>query len=114
MSFLSKSSKSSHYKHGHQGSGHYKRMGIMEDLFDMMVSKSKSNKYYGGQHNGTNKEFTELKYITCSKCGARIPSESKFCLECGVKINQDYHCHGCGEKLPADANFCNNCGAKAK
>lgn len=46
----------------------------------------------------------------CPKCGAKIPSGSKFCPECGMKVTQ--FCPECGAKVPAGSKFCPECGAK--
>ena len=77
---------------------------------------------------------------SCPKCGAAIPTGSKFCLECGEKIEtvpdgmitcpecgqtvvkgkfcpECGHkfisaCPNCGKEIPAGAKFCLECGAK--
>ena len=53
--------------------------------------------------------------ITCSKCGASIPNGSKFCLECGEKvevISQDQIvCPECGNTV-VKGKFCPECGHK--
>ncbi len=46
---------------------------------------------------------------TCTRCGARIPAGSKFCLECGQNVGGGF-CSGCGAPLPPDARFCPACG----
>ncbi|MDA8229078.1 MAG: zinc ribbon domain-containing protein [Desulfitobacterium hafniense] len=50
--------------------------------------------------------------IICSKCNSQIPVGSKFCLECGEKVNESLFCMNCGEKLPPNAKFCLKCGNK--
>ena len=51
---------------------------------------------------------------TCPKCGASVPSTSKFCLECGAKIeslnDNEVICPSCGQKT-AKGKFCGECGA---
>ena len=77
---------------------------------------------------------------TCSKCGAAIPAGSKFCLECGEKVEiipdgmvvcpqcgqtvqkgkfcpECGHkfisvCPNCGNEVPQGAKFCLECGTK--
>lgn len=78
---------------------------------------------------------------TCSKCGAEIPENSKFCLQCGEKVplpaadgmvvcpqcgktvNQGKFCAecgykfitacpSCGKELPMGSKFCPECGEK--
>ena len=51
----------------------------------------------------------------CSKCGASIPQNSKFCLECGEKVTpptvgNETVCPKCGAKV-ARGKFCAECGA---
>ncbi|MHC4639863.1 MAG: double zinc ribbon domain-containing protein, partial [Planctomycetota bacterium] len=53
--------------------------------------------------------------MKCPKCEFENPKGSKFCLECGNKIEQcgnktELRCPSCNEPLPADAKFCNECG----
>ena len=47
--------------------------------------------------------------IQCS-CGAQLPAGSKFCSQCGAKIN--LFCPNCGNKLAPGAKFCSECGGK--
>ena len=76
----------------------------------------------------------------CTKCGAIIPKNAKFCFECGEKIEPLSEnttvcpacgktvvrgkfcpecgnklvniCSACGKELPAGAKFCLECGEK--
>ncbi len=49
----------------------------------------------------------------CAKCGAILPSQAKFCLECGEKVLQSDTavCPNCG-KMVAKGKFCPECGHK--
>lgn len=55
----------------------------------------------------------------CS-CGANIPTNSKFCPECGKqkvvvvtpRSTVGNVCAGCGNKMPLDKKFCSFCGMK--
>lgn len=49
----------------------------------------------------------------CSGCGKDIPSNAKFCPECGAKQEAKF-CSNCGEKLNENAKFCPNCGNKVE
>ena len=53
----------------------------------------------------------ESKNIKCPKCGSEIPANSKFCGNCGAKIEESV-CKNCGEKLASGAKFCGNCGTR--
>jgi membrane protease subunit (stomatin/prohibitin family) len=52
--------------------------------------------------------------VTCPKCGSSVPANSKFCLECGNKIemlaNDEVICPVCGKKVKK-GKFCLECGA---
>lgn len=47
--------------------------------------------------------------VKCSVCGASVPN-GKFCLECGAKIGSK--CSNCGAALIDGAKFCLECGNK--
>jgi ribosomal protein L40E len=115
MSFFSRSSKGKHYKNGNQGSGHYQKKGLFGNLFDMIASRSHSHGNYGNQYNKSssyNQNAANINASFCSKCNSQIPAGSKFCLQCGEKVNSASLCLSCGEKLPPDAKFCLKCGSK--
>ena len=50
----------------------------------------------------------------CHSCGAVLPENSKFCLECGAKAvvlgKDETICPVCNQKVP-NAKFCMECGA---
>ena len=48
----------------------------------------------------------------CLSCGVLIPSNSKFCPECGSN-NSDITCQ-CGNKLKPGTKFCPECGKKVE
>ncbi|HEV7860406.1 MAG TPA: SPFH domain-containing protein [Pyrinomonadaceae bacterium] len=51
----------------------------------------------------------------CPKCGAANDASSKFCNDCGAKLEaaaQETPCIKCGSELHAGAKFCSQCGAK--
>lgn len=53
--------------------------------------------------------------VKCPKCGAANVGDSKFCNECGAKMEvaaETVSCVKCEAQLPAGAKFCNHCGAK--
>lgn len=65
--------------------------------------------------------------MKCQKCGAEIPAGSKFCNECGTKIEQvalfkdiepeskePYKCEKCGKIIPSNSVFCPECRAYQK
>jgi class 3 adenylate cyclase len=46
--------------------------------------------------------------MKCPRCQRENPSESSFCLGCGVRLG--LMCGSCGTDLPAGSRFCNKCG----
>lgn len=53
--------------------------------------------------------------VICPNCSAQVPSNSKFCPECGGKIAvkpKTVKCTKCGEEAPAGTKFCPSCGKK--
>lgn len=83
----------------------------------------------------------DVPKAVCTKCGTALPTNSKFCLECGEKVAQDVSaekivcpncgntvnkgkfcpecghkfvtvCPGCGEAIAPGAKFCPECGEK--
>lgn len=118
MSFFSRSSGHSQYRNADYGSRHYQKKGMLGNLLGMFGSGSRSGRWMGGdqgpyRERGTqNDPASSQDGITCKKCGAKIPAGSKFCLECGEKVQSGLFCPNCGEKLPPDAKFCLKCGNK--
>ena len=65
------------------------------------------------------------KYI-CTGCGKEYPAGTKFCSECGGKVEEKkpvivrentaskYVCTGCGKEYPAGTKFCSECGGKVE
>ena len=55
-----------------------------------------------------------MKLIKCPKCGADLPENAKFCLNCGERIPVEAGmviCPNCGKSVPK-AKFCPECGHK--
>ena len=50
----------------------------------------------------------------CSNCGAKLPQNAEFCMECGKPVERTHptHCPNCGVKVPDGAKFCVACGEK--
>jgi membrane protease subunit (stomatin/prohibitin family) len=85
----------------------------------------------------------QVAAVKCSRCGSAIPANSRFCLECGEKIEQapaenkvicpgckaevaagkfciecgaplSIKCSNCSAELPAGAKFCPECGTNSR
>jgi membrane protease subunit (stomatin/prohibitin family) len=52
--------------------------------------------------------------VVCHSCGKSVANGSKFCPECGAKLNVKKFCSNCGAELKAGAKFCSECGTKAE
>ena len=54
--------------------------------------------------------------VACPSCGAMNPAGTKFCAECGGKLEvpapapQTRDCPGCGAPVPMTSKFCGDCG----
>jgi membrane protease subunit (stomatin/prohibitin family) len=46
----------------------------------------------------------------CPKCGAALPANAKFCMECGAPLTRK--CANCGADIPPGGKFCLECGNK--
>ena len=118
MSIFSRSSKGNHYKNGNHGSSHYQKKGLLGNLFDSIWSGSNSSRnhnQYPRQYPNQpiqNYQQPPQNVLNCSKCNSKIPTGSKFCLECGEKVSVVLFCMNCGETLPPNAKFCLKCGTK--
>jgi membrane protease subunit (stomatin/prohibitin family) len=118
MSFSSRSSRGNHYREGHHGSNHYQKKGLLGNLFNMLGSGSGSGRSGRNQYTSNNNQpmqnqpMQNQNSMSCNKCNSKIPAGSKFCLQCGEKVNDVLHCMSCGEKMPSNARFCLKCGKK--
>src|SRR2546423_14698847 len=67
------------------------------------------------QQNTQGGSSTGSATVKCPKCGAANTGPSKFCNECGEKLevaSATVPCVKCGAQLKEGAKFCNECGAK--
>lgn len=48
--------------------------------------------------------------VSCPNCKAQIPEGSKFCNNCGAKLNNK--CPNCGASVAQNSSFCSECGQK--
>jgi len=51
-----------------------------------------------------------ISTVTCPKCHADTPEQSRFCYRCGYQMVTQNLCPSCSEQLPTEANFCMHCG----
>jgi ribosomal protein L40E len=64
--------------------------------------------------NATKSAVSEVnaKEIACTSCDSLNPPDSRFCRQCGSKL--DSLCPGCSAPNPAGSAFCNQCGSALK
>ena len=51
-----------------------------------------------------------VETLPCTKCGGLVPSNAKFCSECGAPFIKK--CPECNTDVPPGAKFCLECGHK--
>lgn len=68
----------------------------------------------GGSLNNAMEQNKEENTV-CAKCGAKLPKNAKFCLECGEKVFvssvEQVVCPNCGKNV-VKGKFCPECGYK--
>jgi membrane protease subunit (stomatin/prohibitin family) len=60
----------------------------------------------------TDLKQVDIPTVTCPKCGADTPENSRFCYKCGHQMVVINRCPKCSENLPAEAKYCMVCGYK--
>lgn len=111
---------------GNMGSGNSSGgSSPMSDIMGIGVGMAAANAMsgqLGGMFNnfaGNNQSSTSNTTVktnqTCSNCGAQIPENAKFCLECGTKIETQTAntviCPNCKQTI-VKSKFCSECGFK--
>jgi len=56
--------------------------------------------------------IAQAEDVVCPSCGYSNPPGTKFCNECGVKLEAAQTCPACGAELKPGLKFCNDCGEK--
>ena len=66
----------------------------------------------GGIFTDAMKDNKSSQDKKCPSCSASIPSNAKFCPQCGEKLNAKKFCTQCGTEISASSKFCPECGNK--
>lgn len=110
---------------GSGGSGNSGGGGPISDIMGLGVGMAAANAMssqiggmfnnFSGNNQNSTAETTVKANQTCSNCGAQIPENAKFCLECGTKIeihnNNTVICPNCKQTV-IKSKFCSECGFK--
>lgn len=48
--------------------------------------------------------------MNCSKCGAALAEDAKFCASCGSPVSIKRFCIQCGKEIAVEDKFCSFCG----
>jgi membrane protease subunit (stomatin/prohibitin family) len=68
------------------------------------------NKVFAPQQQDLKRE--SVPTVTCPKCHADTPEQSRYCYRCGHQMIAQNICPSCDCELPTEARFCLNCGHK--
>ncbi len=110
---MEKNPESSMAQMAQAGMGMKMGMQMMEGMTQGMKSNNNQN------INSVNTANTTSNNINCNNCGVSIDGNTKFCPNCGNKVEPKVEvttakkfCSECGTKVEGNSKFCMNCGAK--
>mgnify|MGYP004539243229 CR=1 FL=1 len=63
-----------------------------------------------GMNAANNQIQNQVSIIKCQHCGNALPSNAKFCMECGQPVINK--CPNCGAEVPQGGKFCVECGTR--
>lgn len=91
-------------------------MGLGAGFGMMMPGMINKSMNQTGQNSGQGIQGGQqaIPVTTCPKCKTSIPASSKFCSECGKKLEQGKFCTKCGAQILPGAKFCGGCGEKVQ
>ena len=95
-----------------EASGQFANMGVGLGMM-AGVGGTMAGVVGGAMNDAIGGNHTTVGSIKCAKCGAVLPNNAKFCLDCGEKVAsvETTVCPSCG-KTVAKGKFCLECGYK--
>lgn len=90
--------------------------GVAGDMIGLGVGMAAAGTIapqFANMFSGMNPTASTVPTAKCAKCGADLPENAKFCLECGERVVAvgSIVCPECGNTV-AKGNFCPECGHK--
>ena len=114
---MEKNPESSMAQMAQAGMGMKMGMQMMESMTQNM--NQNNNQTMNQNINQVNTMNTASNNVNCNSCGASIDKNTKFCPNCGNKVELKVEastakkfCSECGTKVEGNSKFCMNCGAK--
>lgn len=86
--------------------------GAIESFKSAMATQEPTSTATAAPVIAPTEAYTEQ--IACSNCGTMLSANSKFCPECGnkIEIKKPSFCTECGEPITEGSKFCSGCGKK--
>lgn len=85
--------------------GAFMGVGVGMSAGGILGAALNNNAQNSPQQSGSGSKF-------CPECGTRVNASSKFCPNCGKKLSSENLCPHCGKPVDVSAKFCPNCGEK--
>jgi predicted amidophosphoribosyltransferase len=70
--------------------------------------------YFTGHKKADQPDTGKQNDFTCHECQHPIPTDARFCPQCGHQQLVFNQCSNCGKNLKPHAQFCSRCGHPAK
>lgn len=87
---------------------------IQKDYMNYMREETvdTAKEYYKDIASGIREGTDGQETIECKQCKHLNKKDSKFCNNCGNKLNYEIKCPHCGKITLSNSKYCNNCGEK--
>lgn len=87
---------------------------IQKDYMNYMREETvdTAKEYYKDIASGIREGTDGQETIECKQCKHLNKKDSKFCNNCGNKLDYEIKCPHCEKMTPSNSKYCNNCGEK--